>query len=361
MTSIDLSRSIAFRTVLGATTIACSQGPSRLDSTSTLSSKLATSTAPTQNPVLPAQAIGSTLQPLPGDPTLYSQTELVKAGYMMRPDPKKAPSGYAKWRELYSKPVHLVGPANLPPLSPPTFLGNFESDTQAGLDMNETNGFIGFGEAFGWWIVPTVESNPALLNEAALWIGIGGPSPQCGIIMKDDQNFQPPTYQAVYENPASDPPNTGATPVMDVSPGDSFVCSLYPGDADQTFDISGTLIWYSFCDTPSGGSANCTGWFAGRFPNDPSKGSFNLVEFIMERPTRCQEGVCTHTPLANFGTAQIWPWGGMYWNGTWSDGQYGESFDLTQMVNYPTTNDPLCGFDMGGGNTPLNYAWQNYQ
>src|SRR5215469_3424372 len=132
------------------------------------------------SPTLPPQpAVGGTLPALPGDPMRYSQQELVKAGYMLRPDnPSK------EWLDMVSKPKKIFKPE----LKDTGVKMNTQFINQCGgiMSQNATNGNFVAGE--GLWTVDVIDYDPT--SYMGQWVGIGGPSPQCGTMAIADPNVQ---------------------------------------------------------------------------------------------------------------------------------------------------------------------------
>jgi hypothetical protein len=354
---------LVFVAVSMAISAGCSGSATQSDPTRTSSLRLTVDASSTVAPLPPQPAFGSTLQRLPGDPKKYTQEELVRAGYLMRPDPVNAPSAYATWLKMVSSPVKLVGPGDGTPThlfhNNPTTSTDFYN--QCGQIMDLPSGaFIPFIGAYGAWSVPTVSNNLYSDTYSSIWVGLGGPSPQCGAEM-DAQAGSGTTYYAWYENPASDPAGVGSTKVnsLTVNPGDFFQAELYPGDANGNADTQGTVIWYDMCS----GYVTCTGWFQGRFANNPAKLNFSEVDFILERPTLADG---RYSLLADFGQANFTYWDGIYWdgtslNGSWSNGQYNEPFLQVSMVSTAPQAYNLCPFSNGGTSNGIYMTWDGFQ
>ena len=107
------------------------------------------------------------------DPMSMSQSELIKAGYGVRPDPNSPL--FATWAEAVSKPLTVVAPRSVPN---PWASNDPQSFTTSpiwdGIALNQPN--MLYWAAIGAFTIPafTVQANQGQTYHNGLWPGVGG-------------------------------------------------------------------------------------------------------------------------------------------------------------------------------------------
>ncbi len=114
-----------------------------------------------------------------GDPLSYTQSELIQAGYGLRPDPVKDPAAYARWLATASKPGRLLE-AKRPDLRSHT-VTSATSPYWVGSVLTGAPNYIATEASFN---VPTGIPGGDATNatEIAIWNGLGGNGTGSGLI-----------------------------------------------------------------------------------------------------------------------------------------------------------------------------------
>jgi len=253
--------------------------------------------------------------PLPGDPMMYSQVQLVAMGAPPRPDPVTSPELYNTWLAIVSTPKRRV----LSGIAP--HVGN--SNARADTIWSGTAILPPAGTQFEWvqsqWTVPTIAS-PQLgysyTASSSIWAGIDGASVSPASI----DVLQAGTWQQVHDeyNPhygglawtAYDYhawiewfPAYDSTVPLTIHPGDLIYTEVWIGDVYGNYDVTGSYCWAYIYNV-------ATGLFWENKVSMPSGTTFygDVAEWIIERPMQCSwffGTTCGHYPLANFGSATM--------------------------------------------------------
>ncbi|MGA9154580.1 MAG: G1 family glutamic endopeptidase [Candidatus Nitrosopolaris sp.] len=129
--------------------------------------------------------------------------ELIKRGYPHRPNPKKAPEAFSKWKKRVSRPQIIVDPRSVaePYLSSrPVVKPKVDLHTDAQTTFNDHwSGAVMFsnpGQAPWYWVgaswpVPSVTGNIGTNSYAWAWVGIDGwdTTPNCVVQGGTESNY----------------------------------------------------------------------------------------------------------------------------------------------------------------------------
>jgi Peptidase A4 family len=196
--------------------------------------------------------------PLRGDPLSYSQAQLSREGYGLRPDPAGAPAAYASWYEAATKPgrmlyakrsdgrAHTVTTSTAPPWIGSVMTGSapYKSIT-ATFEVPTT-----IPGAFG-----------TTSTEAAIWPGLGGFGTGSGLIQAGVILSTTPTsasYMTWREYCCGDPDSNGYGGAFVPSPGDKILAQAWYCDANGQSDIGGGFGCSYLYDFQSGAVFSCT-------------------------------------------------------------------------------------------------------
>jgi hypothetical protein len=276
--------------------------------------------------------VGKLLPPIQGDPMALSNKDLIARGYPPRPDPVAAPSRYALWLTIVSRPFTIVDPRSVPhpgvyhapttvefprlnspalALPPPAmqhFFNNANSNTWSGAYITKPAGQYYLIEAV--WHVPSVDyslPDSPLHAVAAEWVGLdNNPNDlvQAGS-WSESYNFGPWSFPNYYMWFESLPATEMSTPNFPISPGDEVFVMVFIADSSgETLFSDGNLtpaddkVWFIF-----GNWTYSTLYYSNALPR-PSTFTGSTAEFIMERPCYgSSPSNCTPYPLAAFGFA----------------------------------------------------------
>lgn len=294
--------------------------------------------------------------PLTGDPMSYSQQELRRANYPIRPDPVATPTAYARWLKLVTQPASVAMGGTVTESSVFHSAGPNSYNWAGGILDNpntpplQTSGppYQPYGLAWGEWVVPDVtgvwpaQNSPA---HVAHWVGIDNVAQQAGtdvvvtnvgdltLTLSYSLWFEWPHVQVERNNRwGSDPSHNYAFPTFQISANDLVGTEFYIGDVNggfvppNTYGAAGTYLWYYFWDVngPNGQQIN-SGWQSfnyasngGQFQNTSCSTSTcpmagNFAEAIIERPTEgLPDGGSYLAGLAYFGTGVQIPESGSF-------------------------------------------------
>jgi hypothetical protein len=305
-------------------------------------------------PVLTPPTPKGRLRPaLTGDLNARSDNELVAGGYPPRPDPGLAPREYKAWVADVSRPMirassKLARHGRHVPVAPGACPGGWCTANWAGYVVQNRAPYLA---TQGSWIVPPLADARSEKQEAALaWVGLGGFGEgggglwQAGTIQSSYWSDGGYVYDATiwYELITT----TGGccpmvvftgTPVM---PGDQFSSSVWFGDVDGYFGITGDddsqYLWAYYANVTQGYSIVT------------SRQVRDYIDNVYQQPGCCVSGI-------NGATAQ-WiverPYVGAG-NGFPTPYTYLADFDTVQMTDAETFDSPTWSFRPYGDQSPL--------
>ena len=166
---------------------------------------------PADDPAL--QQVPVTVLPALTDPAAYSDDDLAKAGYPLRPDATRNPSAYAVWLSAVTRPIKVIAPqtVSLPGLRHTTFTKS--SGNWSGFELipflpdPSSDTVAPYVAVSGHWIVPQVIGELTRNTHSSLWIGLDGDS-QFGA----SDLVQAGTEQAALPIILTPPPKLGQNP-----------------------------------------------------------------------------------------------------------------------------------------------------
>jgi Peptidase A4 family len=276
-----------------------------------------------------ASPVGKLLPPLEGDPMALSNKDLIARGYPPRPDPVAAPSRYALWLKIVSRPFTIVNPRSVPhpgvyhapttvefprlnspafALPPPAMQHSFNNapkNTWSGAYITQPAGQYYLIEAV--WHVPSVDyslPDSPYAAAAAEWVGLDNAINdlvQAGS-RSDSVNLGFWAFPIYYMWLESLPAPESSIPSLPISPGDEvFVWVFIADSSGETLFSDGNLtsaddkVWFYIADFTNNTS------YSNALPR-PSTFTGSTAEFIMERPCYGSgPSNCTPYALAAFG------------------------------------------------------------
>ena len=134
---------------------------------------------PATNPQLNQPAL-EVLPPITGDPAAYSDDQLLRLGYPLRPDPTNNPRAYAQWLTAVSKPINIIQAqtASNPGVQHVTYSktsGNWSGFELIPYLPNANNDTLApWVEVAGHWLVPHVTGETLQTSHSSLWVGLDG-------------------------------------------------------------------------------------------------------------------------------------------------------------------------------------------
>jgi hypothetical protein len=272
--------------------------------------------------------------PLQGNELELSRKDLLSRGYPPRPDPTTAPSLYARWLRIVSRPLTIVDPRTVPhpelsfgqnspldsqrldsptlPFGPLSALSqvffNSASKNWSGAVISAPGGQLFLAAAD--WSVPGVSPVGAPPNAVAgEWVGLDGYVPGSADIQQsgsasNSYNISGYAFTNYYMWIESWPSPPASVPNFAVSAGDEVW--VFVSLADQNGQT-----WFSDGSFGNLTAADNTVWFLlingtqneSAIIKIPTPSAFvgTSAEFIMERP----QVFGSYSPLANFGEASM--------------------------------------------------------
>jgi hypothetical protein len=123
---------------------------------------------------------GTNRPALEGDPLRYTESQLIQAGYGLRPDPKKEPAGYARWLEAASVPGRMLEAKR--PTSP--YSHTVYTEQKAPWVGSVLTGSPNYVYTVSTFNVPTAipGGDETTGTQIAIWNGLGGFGTGSGLI-----------------------------------------------------------------------------------------------------------------------------------------------------------------------------------
>ncbi|MGP0074464.1 MAG: G1 family glutamic endopeptidase [Bryobacteraceae bacterium] len=195
---------------------------------------------------------------LAGDPLSYSQSELIQAGYGLRPDPEKEPDAYSRWLASAVQPGRMLE-AKRPsshshtvtketaPYWVGSVLGGSPSYISVEGNFNVPKGIPGGDETTG--------------TEMAIWNGLGGFGTGSGLIQAG-VNLETTPLVALYgswrEYCCGDSDSNGYGGAFTPKPGDNIYDQNWYCDSKGNLNIKGGYGCSFVHDLTSGAILSCT-------------------------------------------------------------------------------------------------------
>jgi peptidase A4-like protein len=204
-----------------------------------------------------AKEPGADRPALAGDPLGYTELQLIRAGYGVRPDPIKNPAAYARWLEAASKPARLL-PANRPLMH--------EHTVTSGQDGLWVGSALSGAPAYSWieatFNVPTAipGGDQTTSTEITIWAGVGGATTGAGLIQGGIFIRTTPTtatYSSFQEYCCGDPNQTSGGSYS-LSPNDQIYTQSWYCNSDGGRNINGGYGCVLVHDLTSGALLSCT-------------------------------------------------------------------------------------------------------
>ena len=202
-----------------------------------------------------------------GDPMTLTLSDLRQRGYPPRPDPQKAPDGYADWLRFVSQPHTLVNPRAVKtpralPASFPTPGANFN---YSGVTIN---GGAFYSQVFAQFVVPSTTNQLFLQNgiteQAYIWEGIDS----LGSIIQAGVNLQVVVSggPSLFRYSAADyafiewlPDLPYQLPNFPVKAGDLLQVWSWIGDSLGDMNPNGRDAWFMLSSTNGWSYQDCIG------------------------------------------------------------------------------------------------------
>jgi hypothetical protein len=203
-----------------------------------------------------AREPGTDRPPLTGDPSSYTQGQLARMGYGLRPD-RYSPA-YAGWLAAATKPGRILYTKRL-------------SDLQHGVTPTTAAPWIGsvmtgaapYDSITTTFQVPTAipGAEGTTVTAAIIWPGLGGFNTGSGLIQAGVE-IQTTTTTASYvawrEYCCGDPDSNGYAGAFVPSPGDKILAQVWYCDANGQVNLNGGFGCSYLYDFQSGAVFNCT-------------------------------------------------------------------------------------------------------
>jgi hypothetical protein len=205
-----------------------------------------------------AKERGTDRPPLKGDPLSYSQAELVRDGYGLRPDPAKDPKAYLTWLIAASSPARMLQAKRPDPHVHNVI--SLQAPQWAGSVLGGAANYVAVEGAFK---VPTaVPGGDRTTNtEIAIWNGLGGFGTGSGLIQGGVSVATTTTaagYGSWREYCCGDPNSNGYGGAFVPNPGDTIFAQNWYCDASGNLDIAGGYGCTFLHDLNTGAILSCT-------------------------------------------------------------------------------------------------------
>jgi hypothetical protein len=215
----------------------------------------------TPRPVNVANERGTDRPALAGDPLSYSQAELIRAGYGLRPDPTKDPEAYARWLTSATKPGRLLE-AKRPGTGSHHTVTQRTGPPWVGSVLRGSPNYISTEAIFN---VPTAIPH-ASPTQIGVWNGLGGtdPSPSNGGLIQGGVIVTTTPTTAIYQSfreyccGGFDPFGAAGGTNFGPGPGDPIYSEEWYCDSNGNLDINGGYGCTYLFDLKTGAVLSCT-------------------------------------------------------------------------------------------------------
>jgi hypothetical protein len=195
---------------------------------------------------------------LEGDPLSYTQSQLIQAGYGLRPDPEKDPAAYSRWLASASRPGRFLE-ARHPDLhshtvyvtEAPWWVGSVLTGS-ADYDFTEATFNVPKAVAGG---------DDTTTTEIAIWNGLGGYGTGSGLIQGGVNLYTSPSvaaYGTWREYCCGDPDSNGYGGNFTPNPGDNIYSEEWYCDSKGNPNLNGGYGCTYLHDLTTGAIFNCT-------------------------------------------------------------------------------------------------------
>ncbi|HYA41228.1 MAG TPA: Ig-like domain repeat protein [Syntrophobacteraceae bacterium] len=222
----------------------------------------------TPRPVDLAKEHGIDRPALKGDPLSYTQSELIRAGYGLRPDPAGDPAAYSRWLESASKPGRMLAVERYQLASqlPKPASHKVEQETGNYWAGSLLQGSQGYYMSEATFNIPMAVPGGDQTTETAIsiWNGVGGYGKkgqnqgliQGGVDLGTTPNIA--TYSIFREYAGGDPDSNGYGGKFAPFPGDMIYSQEWYCDSSGNPNINGGYGCTFLQDLTSGAIFSCT-------------------------------------------------------------------------------------------------------
>jgi hypothetical protein len=212
----------------------------------------------TPRPLNLAAERGTDRPALEGDPLSYTQSELIHAGYGLRPDPAKDSAAYDRWLAAASKQGRMLE------IKRPDLHSHTTTSLQApwwvGSVMTGAPNYVATEAVFN---VPTAipGGDQTGVTEVAIWNGLGGFGTGSGLIQGGVNLYTTPSaaaYGTWREYCCGDSDSNGYGGAFVPKPGDKIFSQEWYCDSQGNININGGYGCTYLYDYNSGALLNCT-------------------------------------------------------------------------------------------------------
>ncbi len=208
-------------------------------------------------PVNLANERGADRPPLKGDPLGYTQSELIQAGYGLRPDPATDAEAYSQWLESASRPGRLLEAKRPVRQSHTTYTG--QAAPWAGSVLTGLPSYTSTQATFNVpKAVPGGDGTSS--TQISIWNGLGGYSTGSGLIQGGVGLLTSPTaatYFSWREYCCGDPDSNGYGGAFTPGPRDQIFSQEWYCDSAGNLDLNGGYGCTYLHDLTSGAILNC--------------------------------------------------------------------------------------------------------
>ena len=195
---------------------------------------------------------------LKGDPMSYTQSELIDAGYGLRPDPVKDPAAYSQWLEAATRPGRLLEAKRPARLSHSVHTG--PGGPWVGSVLTGSPSYISVQGNFN---VPNAEpgGNYTTNTQISIWNGLGGFGTGSGLIQGGvgvTTSASVATYWTWREYCCGDPDSNGYGGNFTPNPGETIFSQEWYCDSSGNLDLNGGYGCTHLHDLTTGAVFDCT-------------------------------------------------------------------------------------------------------
>ena len=195
---------------------------------------------------------------LQGDPLSYSPSQLIQAGYGLRPDPVKDAAAYSRWLAAASRPGRFL--EAIRPDKHSHGVTSTQSPWWVGSVLTGAPNYIATQATFN---VPTgiPGGDGTTSTEIAIWNGLGGFNTGSGLIQGGVSVSTTPnaaSYSSWREYCCGDPNSNGYGGAFTPNPGDQIFSQEWYCDSTGNLDLNGGYGCTFLQDMTSGAILNCS-------------------------------------------------------------------------------------------------------
>lgn len=250
------------------------------------------------NPLNLANERGTDRPALRGDPMSFSQSELIRAGYGVRPDPSNS-AEYARWLAAASLPARMLEGHHARSASRPSALNsvpgslNVSSASQPSIVGSVAGPSTVYHQGSSYWLGAVLEGAPLYASTTAsfnvptpqkgydettttavtIWNGLGGYGTGSGLIQGGLDFETTPTAASIFsfrEYCCGDGVSNNYSGSFNPSPGDQIYSQEWYCDATGAVDINGGYGCSLIQDTTTGAILSCNSPTGSPCPSVPA-------------------------------------------------------------------------------------------